>query len=339
MSFSELLRSSCRLLLLDVHLSLVTCWALLVLAVIHHILLVLPTYGRILLVHRLSSTRLLLFALFHGLPEHVSRDHSSERRIGHSEEVTHWWKRWHVTSHRVLFSLSKASRSDNFRRAFLRELLQIFSRWSHVLGIIHLHSTCRHCSVFRYCLHIVLSISAKSTAIVRFVGAMWDASAHKACLIHGLGGRAHDRKRACLSPATQIDHLLTASCHENLCIFLSSLSEFRFNLLKLRLIPSYRLLIKVALLLQTCKLAFVGAAKPAAFKGQLELLALDFQGVLFLLVEFNELLFQREAVALTKHSLASQRSLHNLAALRRSLLLDLIVLRLTLLNLCIYLEN
>ena len=132
---------------------------------------------------------------------------------------------------------------------------------------------------------------------------------------------------------------MTASCHENLCIFLSSFSQFCLNLLKFCLIPSYRLLLEVTLLLQTCKLAFVGAAKPAAFKGQLELLALNLQGVLFLLVEFDELLFQREAVALTKHSLASQRSLHNLAALRRSLLLGLIAFRLALLNLRIYLEN
>ena len=240
----------------------------------------------------------------------------------------------------MLFSLSKASRSNNLRRAFLRELLQIFSRWSHVLGIIELHSTCRCNSIFRYRGHLLLVVSAKSAAKARFCGTLRDATPHKARLVHGLRGSvAHDRKRACLSPAAQIYHLLTATCHENLCISLSSFPESCLNLLKFCLIPGYSLLFEVALLLQTFKLALIRATKPAAFKGQLELLALDFQGVLFLLVEFDELLFQREAVALTKHSLASQRSLHNLAALWRSLLLCLIPFRLALLNLRIYLEN
>ena len=91
-TFSQLLRASCWLLLLDVHLSLVTGRALLVLAVIHHILLVVLTANRrVLLVHGLSSTLLLflLFALFHGLSEHVGRDYSSKWRVGNSEEVAH----------------------------------------------------------------------------------------------------------------------------------------------------------------------------------------------------------------------------------------------------------
>ena len=276
-----------------VHLCRLTGWPLLILAIVHRI------GGRLLIIH-LGSTLffVLLTSFLHGLAKNVGWNDAPEWWVSGSEEIAHGWERWHMTSHWMLFSLCETSRSDEFplprlivlyhapgadefheTTIILLELLQIFSSWGQIWRLWNLHSASRHLAILRYRLHLLLEIcpSKRTCApIARLTCTKRVTCAHLMCLKQGCpcvaekSWTSHDRQWTsgiCTPPGcTQVDHLLTWTCHENPFLFLPGFSQLRLTFLKLSLVPGNRLLFIVASLLQSGKFTFIWVTQPAALK-------------------------------------------------------------------------
>ena len=98
---------------------------------------------------------------------------------------------------------------------------------------------------------------------------------------------------------------MRGTSHENFLLLLSGFSQFCLTFLQFCLVSCNALLLIIAPFLQGCKFALIRIAKPATLKRQSELLTVDFQSDLLLLEEFEQLVFQREVVAVTEHPFIS----------------------------------